>query len=538
MAGITEGDALAPDVASRIDALFASVNRPDHPGAAIAVLRNGALAHQRCFGLANVEDCVPVTPDTVFRLGSVTKHICATAMLVLENRGLLTLDDPVERYLPELSPTVGLITLRQLLTMTSGLQDGVILPIFAGMGAHLNISRDQHLATLLRQSELMFAPGTRMLYSNSNYFLLSLVIERISRRPLSEFFSTEIFHPLGMQSAQLTQNPLEVVPHKAKGYVPALSGASFDAGLFLYEASGDGGVDASIRDMIRWCANYREDRVFGPGYRDRIEAQVRFPGGRISPYRLGLTVMEESGRTRVGHAGGMSGYLADFGFYPEPDIAIVLLTNWMDINLLEAVDQIHDILVPRTSIHLHKPLLSTGLYTCQARRLTLHIEGDEDRTICFMMGDRSPLVQTAADAFRPSKGTVDYEISRGKSDAELSVTFGNGPPVSFIRWLPRDRPVVTAHYEGRYRSQLLGETHVVSAIHDGGLEVALDSPLRRLSWRTLKPLEPDWFCAPIATEPSLSNLTLHFQRDAFGRVTGFRYNTFRCRDLLFERLPR
>lgn len=177
---IVHSGALAPDQAQRIDALFATVDRPDHPGAAVALMSAGELVHLRCFGLANVEHRIPVTPDTVFRLGSLTKQLTAAVVLILENRSLLTLDDPVGRHLEGLPAVVAPITLRELLSMRSGLPDGLVLPIFAGMGRSLAVTRDQHLAMVQRQTELMFAPGTQMLYSNSNYLLLSLLIEHLA----------------------------------------------------------------------------------------------------------------------------------------------------------------------------------------------------------------------------------------------------------------------------------------------------------------------------------------------------------------------
>src|SRR6185503_15678677 len=143
------------------------------------VLQGGEVTHLRCFGLANVEDAIPVTPQTVFRLGSTSKHICATSMLILENRGLLRLGDPVAQYIPEMPACAAAITLKHLLTMTSGLHDGVGLTIFAGTG-QLALTRAQHLDLVTRYERLMFEPGTGTLYSNTNYMLLSLAIERVS----------------------------------------------------------------------------------------------------------------------------------------------------------------------------------------------------------------------------------------------------------------------------------------------------------------------------------------------------------------------
>ena len=532
---VVDFSALAPDQARQIDALFATVDRPDHPGAAVAVMSAGELVHLRCFGLANVEHGIPVTPDTVFRLGSLTKQLTASVVLILENRSLLALDDPVGRYLQGLPAVVAAITLRELLSMRSGLPDGLVLPIFAGMGRSLAVTRDQHLAMVRRQTDLIFAPGTQMLYSNSNYLLLSLVIEHLTGISLGEVFAREIFVPLGMRSARLTANPLEPVPHKATGYVPARSGSGFETGVFLYEASGEGGVDASIRDMTQWLRQYRGDLLQCGRFRERLEAPVCFPGGRVSPYRLGTTVVDDGGLRRVGHTGGMSGYLADFSFYPELDLGIAILSNWMDPSLLETAARIREVLAPR-AIERAAPTLAGGLYFCAPAGLALHLEPRGDGIVCYMMGDRSSLAESPDGVLRPTKPGVDYEIVRGKSDGELEVTFGGARPLPFLCWTEHRAEVPCAAYEGRYRSPVLGEVHLVRAAADGQLEIFLESPLRQLSWRTLLPLARDCFCALIPGEPSLSNLTLQFERDAHERLTGFRYRTFRCRNVLFERL--
>jgi CubicO group peptidase (beta-lactamase class C family) len=527
---------LSPNEVQKLEGLFARFDRPDRPGCAIAVIRGGETVWLRCYGLANVENGVPVTPETVFRIGSVTKHLLATLVLLLEDRGLLKLDDPAKKHLPELPVCMQAITLRHLLTMSGGLPDGVALSIFAGRGER-PLSRDEHFGLALRTRELMFAPGSAMLYSNTNYLLLSVIVERLTGRSLEEVMRTELFEPLGMTSARLEVRALEVGPSKAKGYVPSGGDGQFIEGIMLYDASGDGGVDMSISDLAIWLKAYRGEALIGAGYRARMEAEFRFPDGQLSDYRLGLNVDAQHGFLRVGHAGGMSGYLADLSLFPGSDIGVVMLTNLMDVTLLDAGDDVVEALTG-ASRALSRAGPTEGFYLDPKAGMAMQIGRDGSGTaICYMMGDRARLIGDPTRGWTPAKRGVGYRIEPVDDEDTLTVRFGAGPPQRFTRWSAPPSPQSPAEFVGAYRSQAVGETHYVRLAPSGGLEVSLDSGLRSLAWKALEHRAQDVFTAPLPSEPSASNLTLRFERDAENRIARFGYSTFRCRHILYERLP-
>lgn len=523
---------LAPEVASAIDALFAEVDSPDHPGAVVAVVHAGEVVHLRCFGLANVEDGVPVTPDTVFRLGSVTKHLSATLVLIAEDRGLVELDAPAARYLPEMPACAAAVTVRHLLTMTSGFPDGVAMTIFGGRG-HLAMTPAQHLEMVVRTRELMFEPGAEMLYSNTNYMLLTLLVERVMGAGLTELMRRELFAPLGMDSAQLTLNGLDAVPNKARGYLPTGERGRYRQGLMLYEAAGDGGVDMSMPDFIRWFLNYRSDRLVARDYRPRMEREVRLNNGELSDYRTGMEISPRGPWTKVRHAGGMPGYLADFCYYPEPDLGLLMFTNFMQPKLLEVTDRLPELMgikVPAPTTDTPTP----GLYIATARGMALQIVDNGKDRLCYMMGDPTPLLADGPGRWRPAKRGDCFRIEARPGGA-LAALFGASPEVLFGPWSEPEDEQLLEELAGLYRSPVLGETHRVLVGEDGGLQVRLDTCLRQLAWSGLTRRARDVFTAAVPDEPSQSNLTLRFERDLAGQVTGFRYSTFRCRDILFER---
>jgi CubicO group peptidase (beta-lactamase class C family) len=514
--------------------LITSLIPADAPGASIAVVQGGELAHLGCFGLANLEHRVPITPGTVFRLGSATKQICATAVLLLEQRGLLSLDDPVSRHLPEMPPCCATLTLRHLLTMRSGLHDGVTLTLFGG-NTHLALTRSQHLALLSRYEELMFAPGTQTLYSNTNYALLSFVVERTSGLSLSQFLRQEIFEPLGMTTAGLTVSMLDTVSHRARGYLPAPPGsASPRAGLMLYETSGDGGVDLSMEDFVRWLQNYRHDRLLGSDYRRRME------GGACSDdapprYGLGVYLSRHRQYRKVSHAGGMPGYLADCCFYPELDLGVLVLSNWMEPALLDVADRVVDLLIGAAETLEPAVAPAAGLYLCAERGLALDIVPSAKGPGCYMLGDHSILSGSPGEGYRPVKRGASYTIGPVEGSDRLDVFFESGAPVIFRRWQDIAVEQTLAQFVGAYYSSLLGETHYIAVAADGSLEISLSSALRQLAWRKLRWRARDLFTAEIPGESSQSNVVVRFMRDPVDRITGLRYSTYRCRDLSFAR---
>jgi hypothetical protein len=246
-------------------------------------------------------------------------------------------------------------------------------------------------------------------------------------------------------------------------------------------------------------------------------------------------VDEQHGFRRVGHAGGMAGYLADLAYFPQQDLGVVMLTNLMDVTLLEAADLVVEALTGADrSFSRSGP--AKGFYLSADAGFALQIDNDEAGTaICHLMGDRARLRGDAASGWIPAKRGVGYRIDPQSEPDVLTVRFGAQAPLRFLRFVDPPPAQDLDAFIGVYRSAVLGETHIVRRGDVGGIEVTLDSPLRSLAWGALLPRAPDVFSAILPNEPGASNLTLRFERDRAGRVKGFRYSTFRCRHILFER---
>src|SRR3954453_17032207 len=185
----------------RIDALFTRYTKPRSPGAAVAVMRAGTIEVCKGFGLASIEHDVPIAPKTRFRIASVSKQFTVTAALMLAAEGKLDLADPPHRHLPELKPLP--VTIDQMMRNSSGLPDFLELLRLGGHGLDKPARASDFLAAAARNSHLNFAPGSRFLYSNTNFLLLGIIIERLTRKKLGDVLAERIFKPLGMTNTML-----------------------------------------------------------------------------------------------------------------------------------------------------------------------------------------------------------------------------------------------------------------------------------------------------------------------------------------------
>jgi len=242
-----------------IDAVFADYDKPASPGCMLGVVASGELIYTRGYGRANVEHDIAFTPDTVFDIGSTSKQVLATSILLLVDDGKLSLDDDVRKYLPEVPDYGATITIRHLLTHTSGLRDYITLMTLAGWQMEDVTTPGQALDLVSRQKGLDFPPGAEFAYSNTGFFLASLIVERVSGKGLAAFAAERTFRPAGMSATRYMDDHAAVVPHRATGYEP--SGADFRVASSNWEQLGDGAVQTSIADLRKWDANFYAPRV-------------------------------------------------------------------------------------------------------------------------------------------------------------------------------------------------------------------------------------------------------------------------------------
>lgn len=313
-----------PALARRVDSIATHVLQATGvPSASVAVVRHGQLAYANAYGCASLEPCVSATPAMRYAIGSISKQFTAAAILLLQQEGKLSLDDPVSRFIPGLTRG-NEVTIREILSHTSGYQD--FWPQDYVMPMMLRPTTPQAIADRWAKQPLDFAPGSRWQYSNTNYTLAGMVVEKASGMPFFQFVRTRILDPLGLTSASdFDTNPRAA---NAAGYIRYGLGPlrpAPDAGSGWMWAAGELAMTPS--DLARWDVSLIRRSLLQPASYRALTTDVRLNNGAGTAYGLGVDVSMQGGRFMVDHSGEVSGFTAENIVFPEDSIAVVVLTN-------------------------------------------------------------------------------------------------------------------------------------------------------------------------------------------------------------------
>jgi CubicO group peptidase (beta-lactamase class C family) len=315
------------DSEQRVDRVFAAYDKADSPGCALGVIRDGNFIYRKGYGMGSLELGVPLSSQSVFYMGSVSKQFTAASIVLAAEQGFLSLDDNIRKYIPEPADYGQPITLRQMLHHTSGLPDMLALLYISGRN-----SEDVHPAAevmdlIVRQKKLNFQPGEEYQYSNTNYFLLGEILKRATKKPLSEFAAQYIFKPLKMTHTRFYDDHNVVVPGRVAGYSPG-EGSGFLVNWSLnYELVGGGGLMSSVDDMFLWDGNFFENKLGKGTLLKEMQTTEVLNGGRKNDYALGLFVSTYRGSPIVEHDGANFGYRTDILRFPEQKFSVVTLCN-------------------------------------------------------------------------------------------------------------------------------------------------------------------------------------------------------------------
>jgi CubicO group peptidase (beta-lactamase class C family) len=527
---------------ARVDSLFAQYDRVDAPGCAVGIYRDGQIAYARGYGLADLERRVPITPRTVFDLGSTSKQITASSILLLAQDGKLSLDDDVRRWIPELPQYQRPITIRHLLHHTSGLRDYIGLMTMGGARIDDVTTEEDALAAIVRQRELNFAPGDEHLYSNSGYFLLSVIVQRAAGMPLRQFARERIFTPLGMTRTHVLDSYDDVVPDRALAYAPRRGGYRTDVSRWLQ--TGDGAVFSTVEELLAWDSNFYDPRVGGQGLLTELHTVGRLASGNELEYAAGLGVSRYRGQRVVMHGGAWGGYRAELMRFPDARFSAAVLCNVAssdpsrlargiaDIYLEDrlepasappapaAAQAAADPAAPAVQVAPERLQALAGMYRDPATRATRTLTMDGGR-LYVGASNRFELRPVSETEFQAVDAPVEMRVRF--EPGRLVWTQGGGEPQTFEKLaLVTPTPEELAAYAGRYFSEELQATYTL-AVENGTLTVH-----RRGGDPTpLRPLVRDEFSA---------GPTLRFVRDAAGAVTGFMLDAGRVRNLRFTRV--
>ena len=313
---------------NRIDEIFSEWDKPTSPGCALAVIRDGEIIYKRGYGMADLERSVPITPGSLFDLGSTGKQFTAAIIAILENRGYLSLDDCVRKYLSEMPGYADAITLRHLIHHTSGLRDYLTLMDLCGLPDENLYSEEELLDLIVRQRGLNFSPGEEYLYSNSGYFLLGVIAQRVTGQHLTDLIQEHIFTPLGMNRSTFNKDYRPIVRGRALSYEKSDDG-NFTNKLSLCGGTGDGPIYSSVEDLFLWDQNFYDNKLnhAQSDLLDTLHTQGVLNNGKTISYAGGLSIDDYRGFKSVSHGGSWAGYRSELLRFPKQGFSVICLSN-------------------------------------------------------------------------------------------------------------------------------------------------------------------------------------------------------------------
>jgi CubicO group peptidase (beta-lactamase class C family) len=524
----------------QIDAIFHDWDKPSTPGAAVSVIQHGKVLYEKGYGIANLEYNIPITPETIFHVASVSKQFTAMSIVLLERDGKLSIDDDVHKYLPELPDYHQKITLRNLLQHTSGIRDQWQTLALAGWSLEDVITQDQILRMLFRQKELNFPPGAKYLYSNSGFTLLAEIVRRVSGKPLPEFCAERIFRPLAMTHTHFHQDLHQIVPGRSYSYSPHENG--FEAAPLNYANVGATSLFTTAGDLVKWLDNFRDPKVGGPTAIARMQEDGVLTDGKKINYGLGIQVDKYRGLPILAHSGSDAGYRSYVVWFPGQQLGIAVVSNLGNFNPTAAADKVaalylEDKMTPappkpvpvvRQYITLEPKALQTyaGIYPLKGIGQTMEaiVDGGKLWYAASTPDLRMEIKPVAPNRFYVERISADLEFSplpNGGMAVKATQPGGVNSAERVAPLTPRD----LAQYAATYWSEELEAEYTFSV--SGGRLVAMNSHHGEIK---LTQFTEDAFVGRTYFFPEV-----HFLRDEAGKVKGMTVGGGRVAEVHFAR---
>jgi len=537
------------DPSKLVDQFMSRYDRDDSPGAAVQVWRDGHTVFSKAYGMANLAYGIPFEVDTRTNIGSTSKQFTAFAIMLQAERGKLSLDDDIRVHIPELPEFDETITVRHIITHTSGLRE--FLNLLRMTGRRLDhgdyIGRDELIEIVQHQPALQNAPGAEWNYNNTAFGLAAVIVERTSGQDFHEFMADNVFGPLGMTRTMVRPSPEHIVPERSEGYTPGRDGF-LEIGD-LGGAVGAGGIYTTLEDLQTWVENYDTPRVGSREIFDEMMTSYVLTDGDSTNYGYGLSVGEQRGLRRISHGGADVAHRSNLVYYPEINAGITVQSNHAGFNsgiatrfaaafFADAMEpeeeetasdagdfdpesydaEDFDELIGRYALDNAPTFILT--FTREEETLYTQATGQQRLEIVPTSDSTFALTTVAAEVtfHRNEDGEVDGATldQNGQQQHATRLDDEEAEP-----WEPTTEDL--ASFEGRFFSEEI-ETFYTMAVEEDGLVMHQ----RRLDDVSLTPGEADTF--------SGGGFSFAFERDRNGQVIGFYVANGRTRDVRFERV--
>jgi len=539
---------LATDAKKLTDQILSPYDGDDTPGAAVQVWRDGKTLYSKAVGMANLAYAIPFEPDTRTNIGSTSKQFTGFAIMLQAERGLLSLDDDIRKHVPELPEFDETVTIRHIVTHTSGLREFANLLLMTGRQVMHGdwVDRSELIEIVQRQPALQNVPGTEWNYNNTAFGLAALIVERTSGQDFHVFMQENVFGPLGMTRTMVRPTPEHIVQDMSEGYTPGEDG--FRQTGDLGASIGAGGIYSTIEDLQKWIQNFATPQVGSAESLEQMMTSYVLADGEETGYGFGLSMDEQRGLRRVHHGGADLSHRSQLVYYPEINAGITAQSNhggfnsnvafqlaaaffddameseddedtdgeWTEFDPEDFDPEDFDEYAGRYALDAAPTMILT--FTRDGEKFYLQVPG-QGQTVIVPTSD-STFALTVVEA-----SVVFHRNEEGKVDGATLNQNGENHATRLeddeaAAWEPTTEDL--ADFEGRYFSEEL-ETFYTVALEDEALVVHR----RRIDDATLSAGEEDAF--------SGGGLNYSFERDRNGVVIGFYISNGRARDLRFER---
>ena len=538
---LTRSEPVASTPEGKVDQAAAQLYK-DTPGAVVGVIKGGKLTFVKAYGAADLTYGMPFTPETPTNIGSSSKQFTGFALALLASRGKLSLNDPVQKHIPELKDFGTPITVRHLLTHTTGYREFINTLIIEGRQVLEGdyIAPDEVIKVINRQPKLQNAVGAEFNYNNSAFALATIVLERVTGRPFSEWMRDEVFLPLGMTKTWVRRNPGQIIPGRSIGYIPGDGG--FLEVRDLYGSAGAGGIHTTPGDVAKWMHNLKTGELGGPAVIKELTTSFVLNNGKPSNYGYGVFLDSTRGLRRWQHGGNDVAHSSTFVYYPDLDAGYVVFSNYQGVpggiaNAVEnaffgqymttparatasggaAVD-VPNAVLRRYAGKYEMTTLGGLVVTVELQQGQLHIQLPGQPAL--------PLKPTSMTAFEVVGAPAKITFNAAADGTVDGITFEQGGQHPGKRVV--EKPAVDlATFAGRYFSEEL-ETFYDLSVEDGKLVIRH----RRFGPVPLTYTTTDTFSGTLPVSQVV------FKRDAEGKITGFEAGNGRARDIVFTKVSR
>jgi CubicO group peptidase (beta-lactamase class C family) len=529
-----------------IDSIFSEWTKPNTPGCALGIIKNGELIYSKGYGLANMEYDIPNSASSVFRIGSTSKQFTAACIILLAENGKLSLDDTLNNYFPDFPEYANKINIRHLLNHTSGIRDYLQLAYLKGFEDDDFYVDDNIMEWSVNQTDLNFAPGEEFLYSNSGYWLLGQIVKKVSGTNMADFAQKEIFEPLQMNNTHFHNDHTQIVKNRASGYVPS-ENDRYRISMTTLDMIGDGGVFTTINDIKKWDRAYYNSEVLSQDFWKMMTEQAVLNNGEVIDYASGLFISEYKGLKTISHGGAFVGFRAELLRFPDQQLSIAIFANRGDANPSGMANQVADIMLKGSLIDTNtatqdaiKNIKNNSFIKLSATELKNYAgnywnENDSYARKIYVKNDtlryyrnednETALMPISANEFKMINVSADLLIRfDNKEKSSMTVIVNGGKPEFFDTY----QPIVyttqeLANFEGTYYSKELDVFYSLK-LEDDLFNLYINDSKKS----PLKSIMKDLFSND-------DYGSFQFTNDQEGKLIGFRLAAGRVKNLKFEK---